>query len=242
MKIRSRAANWLIAAAVVVASKLLFRTLRIRLIAADARTSPYLKDTTDAFLYCVWHDSIAFPMFAGRHVRTVALVSKHQDGSCLSTGLEMLGIGLVRGSSNRHGAPAMRELLRLPVGKHVVMTPDGPRGPRRRIKPGLVFLASRSGRAIVPTAFAASRFWALKGSWTNLIIPKPFATAYALTGTPIDIPEGLDREGLIDFEQRVQNEMDRLATLAEAWSAKKLATAQLEPTEALSAACEPIRT
>lgn len=215
MKIRSYYVNWLLAAAIVWLSKILFRTLRIRLVAADPNTSPYLTDTTESFIYCVWHDSVAFPMFAGRHVRTVALVSKHQDGSCLGAGLQMLGIGLVRGSSNRDGAPAMRALLSLPAGKHVVMTPDGPRGPRRRIKSGLIFLASRTGRAIVPTAFAASQSWSLRGNWTNLIIPKPFSTAYALTGTPMEIPSGALREELAGFEAKVQEEMDRLAVLAE---------------------------
>jgi lysophospholipid acyltransferase (LPLAT)-like uncharacterized protein len=217
MKIRNRYANWLLAAAIVVACKILFRTLRIRLIAEEAGTSPYLKETTEAYIYCVWHDSVTYPMFAGRHVRTVALVSKHQDGTCLGIGLQMLGIGLVRGSSNRDGAPAMREMMRLPVGKHVVMTPDGPRGPRRRIKAGLVYLASRTGRSIVPTAFAASRVWSLPGSWTNLYIPKPFATAYALTGDPIEIPAGIPREELAHFEVKIQSEMDRLAVLAEEW-------------------------
>ena len=218
MRIRSYYANWLMAAGIFALSKLVFATLRIRLVAADPTTSPYLKDTTESFIYCVWHDSVAFPMFAGRHVRTVALVSKHQDGSCLAAGLQMLGIGLVRGSSKRDGAPAMREMLRLPAGKHVVMTPDGPRGPRRKIKAGLIYLASRSGRAIVPTAFAASRSWSLRGNWTNLVIPKPFSTAYALTGTPIKIPADADRDELATFGAQIQDEMDRLAVLAEEWS------------------------
>jgi lysophospholipid acyltransferase (LPLAT)-like uncharacterized protein len=230
MKIRSAYGNWLLAAIIVFFSRLLFRTLRIRLVAADPSTSPYLTDTTESFIYCVWHDSVAFPMFAGRHVRTVALVSKHQDGSCLGRGLQMLGIGLVRGSSSRDGAPAMRELLRLPAGKHVVLTPDGPRGPRRRIKPGLIFLASRTGRSIVPTAFAASRSWSLRGNWTNLIIPKPFSTAYALTGTPIRIPSGIEREELVNFEVKIQNEMDRLTILAQELSAAKNSTALVNRT------------
>jgi lysophospholipid acyltransferase (LPLAT)-like uncharacterized protein len=218
MKVRSAFGNWLLAGTIVFFSRLLFRTLRIRVVAADPTTSPYLTDTTESFIYCVWHDSVAFPMFAGKHVRTVALVSKHQDGSCLASGLQMLNMGLVRGSSSRDGANAMREMLRLPAGKHVVVTPDGPRGPRRRIKQGLIFLASHSGRSVVPTAFAATRSWALRGSWTNLIIPKPFSTAFALTGKPIAVPSGLDREGLKLFEAKVQDEMDRLAQLAEAWS------------------------
>jgi hypothetical protein len=57
--------------------------------------------------------------------------------------------------------------------------------------------------------------WSLPGSWTNLFIPKPFSTAYALTGTPIAIPEGIDRDELLEYENQVQAEMDRLASLVE---------------------------
>src|SRR5690606_30728097 len=114
--------------------------------------------------------------FAGRHVKTVALVSKHHDGSSLSYGLQMLGIGLVRGSSSKHGASAVRELMRLPPTTHFVVTPDGPRGPEHQTKVGLVFLASRAGRSIVPTAFSAVRSWKIPGKWTSLVIPRPFTT------------------------------------------------------------------
>lgn len=156
-------------------------------------------------------------MFAGRHQpnKSVALVSKHQDGSFLGQGLKMLGIGLVRGSSSRAGAAAMREMLSIPANKHFVLTPDGPRGPRRRTKLGIVFLASRSGRAIVPSAFAAVKCWRLPGTWTDLEIPKPFTTVYAMTGKPILVPPDATREALLAIEAVVQSEMDRLTDEAE---------------------------
>jgi lysophospholipid acyltransferase (LPLAT)-like uncharacterized protein len=178
-------------------------------------TNPYSNAGSQGFIYSVWHDAIAFPMFAGRHSRTVALVSKHHDGSHLAFGLKMLGIGLVRGSSNRDGAPAIRELLQLPASTHFVLTPDGPRGPRRRATPGLIFLASRSGRAIVPTAFSSVRSWRIPGKWTDLEIPKPFTTVYALSGAPIPAPPDASRELLAEIQCHVQGEMDRLTLQAE---------------------------
>jgi len=214
MKIRSAFLNWALAATAVFLCRAVFRTLRLRAVEADVRTNPYSGDG-DAVIYCVWHDAILFPMFAGRHHRTVALVSKHQDGSFLGLGLRMLGIGLVRGSSSRAGAAAMREMLSLPANKHVVVTPDGPRGPRRRTKLGMVFLASHSGRAIVPTAFAPVKCWRLPGTWTDLVIPKPFTTLYAMTGKPIPVPHDATREVLLAIEVAIQSEMDHLAEEAE---------------------------
>src|SRR5262249_18048322 len=153
MRIRYRAVNWMLAWSVVAVCRLLFRTLRIHYLVGAPNTNPYTNDGLEGFIYCVWHDAIAYPMFSGRHIRTAALVSKNFDGSHIAFGLKMLGIQLVRGSSSKGGAAAVRELLRLPVNTHLVLTPDGPRGPRQQAKLGLVFLAAHSGRGIVPTAF-----------------------------------------------------------------------------------------
>lgn len=214
MKIRSPLANRLMAGCVVALCRMLFRTLRLRYQEADPTVNPYTGDGP-AVIYSVWHDAACFPIFAGRHKRTVALVSKHQDGSLLAAGLQMCGIGLVRGSSSRAGASAMREMIDLPADRNVVMTPDGPRGPRRRTKTGMIFLAAHTGRAIVPTGFAATKSWNIRGSWTNLSIPKPFSTLYLLTGEPIMVPSGASRETMAEIEAQVQVEMDRLTEAAE---------------------------
>lgn len=81
----------------------------------------------------------------------------------------------------------MRQLIREAEGNHIVMTPDGPRGPRRELSSGVVFLASHSGRAIVPTAFTCERGWRFGVGWTDLLVPKPFSKVHLLTGEPIHI-------------------------------------------------------
>jgi lysophospholipid acyltransferase (LPLAT)-like uncharacterized protein len=215
MRIRSRALNWMLVWSVVFTCRLLFRTLRIQYFSNAPNTNPYTNDGLEGFIYCVWHDAIAFPMFAGRHVRTAALVSQNADGSHIAFGLKMLGIQLVRGSSSKGGANAVRELLRLPVNTHLVFTPDGPRGPRRHAKLGLVFLAAHSGRGIVPTAFSATRFWKVPGSWTDLAIPKPFSRVYALSGTPIFIKPDATAPEMTNALARLQLEMSRLGEQAD---------------------------
>jgi lysophospholipid acyltransferase (LPLAT)-like uncharacterized protein len=215
MKIRNRWLEWLLAASIVFVSRLLFRTLRIHYLIGAPNTNPYTSDDSVGFIYCVWHDAIAYPMFAGRHVRTVALVSQHVDGLFLSTGLKMLGIGSVRGSSSRNGASALRTLLRLPLNTHVVVTPDGPRGPQRQIKGGITFLASRSGRAIIPTAFAAASCWRIPGRWTNLAIPKPFTRVYAIGGAPLVVNSHATPAELSAAQVQLQAEMDRLSELVD---------------------------
>jgi hypothetical protein len=220
MRIRNRAVDWLLAWIVVRACWVLFKTLRIHYLVGAPNTNPYANDGTEGFIYCVWHDAITFPMFSGRHVRTAALVSRNADGSHLAAGLKMLGINLVRGSSSRGGAAAVREILRLPANTHLVVTPDGPRGPRRQAKPGLVFLAAHSGRRIVPTAFSAKRYWTIPGRWTDLTIPKPFTRIYAISGQPIFVKFGATTSELSETLDRLQTEMIRLGADADQLAAQ----------------------
>lgn len=224
MKIHSPRVNRILARCAVAVCRTLFRTLKLRFTEADPSVNPYTGDGP-AVIYSVWHDAACYPIFAGRHQRTVALVSKHQDGSLLASGLAMCDIGLVRGSSSRAGASAMREMIDLPADRNIVMTPDGPRGPRRRTKLGMVFLAAHTGRPIVPTGFAATRDWKIPGSWTNLSIPKPFSTVYIMTGEPIPVPRDASREAMAAIETQVQIEMDRLTEACEQLAHPNVATA-----------------
>ena len=91
-----------------------------------------------------------------------------------------------------------------------MVTPDGPRGPRRQMSVGIVFLASHTGRAVVPTAYSCSRRWTFKGNWTDLVIPKPFAKVFLLAGDPIKVPPALGRDELQGYASLIQVEMDRL--------------------------------
>jgi lysophospholipid acyltransferase (LPLAT)-like uncharacterized protein len=214
MKIRAPWVTWLAACLLVWLFRLLFRTVRIRFSEADPSTNPY-SGHGRAVIYSVWHEAMIYPIFGGKHRRTVALVSKHQDGSLLAQGLGRIGVGLVRGSSSRSGAAALRELIHLPTDKNIVLTPDGPRGPRRRTKPGMTLIASRTGRAVVPSGCAAVRSWKLPGGWTHLEIPRPFTTVYLCTGARMEIPADASREMMTAMEERIQTEMDRLTEAAQ---------------------------
>jgi lysophospholipid acyltransferase (LPLAT)-like uncharacterized protein len=190
--------------------RLLFCTVRCDFRTQTAGTNPYIVSGPERFLYCVWHDSMIVPMFAGRHTSSAALVSRHQDGSYIAGILRMVGMSSVRGSTKHGGASALRQMMTTAKDKHIVITPDGPRGPRRRMHSGIVFLASHTGRAIVPTAYACLRSWKIKGSWTDLTMPKPFTKIFLMAGAPIRVPAELSREEFARYIALVQDEMDRL--------------------------------
>ena len=193
------------------ACKLLFSTVRVELRPAAPGINPYEDTGDERFLYCTWHDAILLPIFAGKPRNMAALVSRHQDGSYLAEGMKLVNITPVRGSTNRGGSAALKQLMREAQNKHITITPDGPRGPRRKMKPGIVYLASQTGRAIVPMLFCCDRPWKIQGNWTDLTIPKPFSKVVGLSRQPIRVPPGLTRREIEHYCELVQQAMDSLA-------------------------------
>ena len=210
LKIRSRllnrAAIWL----GVRLLGLLFWSCRKQIIEDVPNCNPYESSGDVRHLYCIWHDQIVMTLFTGRPQDVSGLVSRHQDGGYVADVMQALSIRPVRGSTKRGGAQAMRELIDAAGDLHVVITPDGPRGPRHLPKSGIVFLASHSGRGIVPVALSCDRCWTIQGNWTDMMIPKPFARIIAHGGAPIFVPPNLMRDQLDHYLAKVQAEMDRL--------------------------------
>jgi lysophospholipid acyltransferase (LPLAT)-like uncharacterized protein len=104
------------------------------------------------------------------------LISRHQDGEIIARIISRFGHRAVRGSSTRGGALALRELIRLGrSGADLVVTPDGPKGPRQVAKIGVVQLAKATGLPIVPLAFSCSKKNTLRagiGSWSRIHGPE----------------------------------------------------------------------
>lgn len=213
MRLKSRLLTRLAALFFVFAMGLLFRTLKLRFQEETSGTNPYQPALLQRFVYCVWHDSVVLPLFAGTHHATSALTSKHSDGAFVAEVLQLLGIKIIRGSTNRMPIAALRGLIDGSQANHFVITPDGPRGPARVATAGMVYLASRMGLAIVPTTFQCSSCWKIKGSWTHLVIPKPFSTVTLVAGPPLSVPAELRSDELPQYVQRIQSEMERLSAL-----------------------------
>ena len=215
MRIQHPLLNSTLSAGMTSSFRVLFRMLRIEFDFDVPETNPYQVAHGQTFIYSVWHDSMIVPVFAGQQPATMALVGQHNDGSYVANILKSAGIPSVRGSSSKGGATALRRLIEDTKDHHIVLTPDGPRGPRRELKPGLTYLAAKTGKPLVPTAFAASRCWKIKGSWTDQMIPSPFAKVVVLAGTPIEVPKKASREELDEYTAKLQTAMDQLNEEAE---------------------------
>ncbi|HUP38060.1 MAG TPA: lysophospholipid acyltransferase family protein [Candidatus Limnocylindria bacterium] len=175
-----------------IALRALAGTLRIR--REEAPVAP-LWAARVPLIYAVWHDRMLLLPYLYGHRGAHVLASRSRDGELVARWIRGFGLDPVRGSSSRGGGEALRALTRaLRSGGEVVVVPDGPRGPREVLKPGVIALARRSGAPIVPAAVGASSEWRLR-SWDSFRIPRPFARCVVRFGEPIHVSRDAHRAG-----------------------------------------------
>jgi lysophospholipid acyltransferase (LPLAT)-like uncharacterized protein len=148
-------------------------------------------------VYALWHSRIFTipPIWAiacGKSRRSVVLTSASHDGALLARAMGVFGIGAVRGSSSRRAVAGLIGMKRaLLEGFDVCITPDGPRGPRYALHPGVVKLAETAQAPILPIHVTYSSAWRLK-TWDRLVIPKPFSRVLVVFDELHHIPAKLD--------------------------------------------------
>ncbi|HTQ37173.1 MAG TPA: DUF374 domain-containing protein, partial [Steroidobacteraceae bacterium] len=167
-----------------------------------------------SLLPCYWH---RHQLFCGRWLQLQirrglklgVLVSPSVDGEVPAAIARWLGVAVIRGSSTRTGARALRDYHELLVRQGVspVITPDGPTGPARRFKPGALLLAQLSGRPLLPMAFAASRAWSF--GWDGFVLPWPGSRIAIAIGAPVYVDARLPlREESVSEGLRLRMEQE----------------------------------
>lgn len=170
-------------------------------------------------VFVLWHGRLLSGTYQQRGNGLVALISQHTDGEYLSRVVERWGYDTVRGSSTRGGASALRGLARaVRQGRSVVITPDGPQGPRERMKPGALLVAQMCGAPVIPVATGASRAWWVENRWDRFQIPKPFSRVRVAYGEPLHIPRGTDEAGLQLLAREVEARLGDLMAAVDAGS------------------------
>ncbi len=141
-----------------------------------------------------------------------ALISASNDGEIIAKAAECLNIKSVRGSTKRRGVAASLELIeKLKEGNYAGIMVDGPRGPRGKVKDGIINIAKLSGVPIVPVAWASKdkTFFELN-TWDLFKVPIGPCKTIALYGDPIIIPSDIEKEDIPLYCQKIENEMNRL--------------------------------
>lgn len=197
------------------AIKLLFRSVRSRYHPLGSSLAPADRGPNDRSIYAIWHENLLLPTVLFGCPEIAVLISRHADGRMLDELIAAMGMSSVRGSTNRGGVEALRQLVADDATwKHLAVTPDGPRGPRRIVQPGIIYVAARTGMSIVPVGVGYRKPFRFK-SWDRFAIPKPFGRAACVTGEEIHVPDSVRPDTLEPFRLTVQHELDRVTELAE---------------------------
>ncbi len=203
MKIEGWRARWLIAFGYWLL-QIWARTLRFQV---EDRSGVIGTPPDQRYIGALWHNRLLIlPFVIKRYLperRGAALISASRDGALLADLVERFNFEVVRGSSSRKGATAIRQLAEvIATGKDVVITPDGPRGPAYELGQGIIFLGQQSGAEVVPINMEYSSCWRAK-SWDRFIIPKPFSKVRVIFGPP-------HRVALTSTEEEFERERLRL--------------------------------
>lgn len=163
-------------------------------------------------IYVLWHGRLLPCSYRHRHEGLATLISQHRDGDYIARVVEGWGFRAVRGSSSRGGGAALRQLVRLlREGTSIAVTPDGPRGPRQKMKLGPLLAAQLTGVPLIPVTAGTERAWWFEG-WDRFLVPKPFARFRIAYGPPMFVPRTADEAEV----ERLAGELEaRLNALTE---------------------------
>ncbi len=200
--------------------KLWWLTCRVRRIDGEENLTAALAKAP-SLVPCYWHQH---QLFCARYLlqRRAAglvpgwLISPSVDGELGAMMVSRVGARVIRGSSSHTGARALRDYYVALVKDNIspVVTPDGPKGPRFKFKPGAILLAQMSGRPMLPMAYAASHAWLIQ--WDKFVIPMPFARISIAIGKPRYVARVLDAAAIEALQGEMERELKQLFAKAAA--------------------------
>ncbi|MBN1999352.1 lysophospholipid acyltransferase family protein [candidate division KSB1 bacterium] len=162
------------------------------------------------FIVVLWHGKMLLPMYIHRSQNISVMVSEHRDGEMIARSVHRIGYTTVRGSSTRGGSKAVRQMVRqLKNGDTCVILPDGPKGPRHKVKMGVVMIAQLAGADIIPLTFSAAKPISLK-SWDRFTFWWPFSKLCMVYGKPIRIPRRMEEGQMEEYRRLIENSLNNL--------------------------------
>ncbi len=146
----------------------------------------YIKNL-NSFILVTWHGKVLGLMEHMKHKEYFALVSQSRDGDMITNIAKKFGYKFFRGSSNKGGSQAVKEMnsfFEKNASAKIIITPDGPTGPEHKAKPGAFNLSQNSGRPVIPVIVDVEKSWKFK-NWHTFYISKPFTKMRVVFGEPL---------------------------------------------------------
>jgi lysophospholipid acyltransferase (LPLAT)-like uncharacterized protein len=183
----------------------------------DRSVDPARPEYNEHVIYYFWHEYIFSILPRWGHTPLTVLCSQHRDGEWVNQIALSLGLNIARGSSTRGGSSAIRQMKKNSQFSSLAVTPDGPRGPRREMAMGPVYLSSLLGLPLVPMGIGISNPYRLR-TWDKFAIPRPKSRVRVIFGPKVFIPRKLGREKLESCRVGAQKLLNDLTDHAQDWA------------------------
>lgn len=190
------------------------KSLDIKIAHYDKSVNPARTEYFEPCIFVFWHEYIVLPTMVWGNSNVTLLVSQHRDADWLVNIGKHMGFDAIRGSTTRGGPSAIRACREVMKTNSLAMTPDGPKGPRRQMALGAIFLASRLQCPIIPIGFGYQNPIRLK-TWDHFAVPKPGSRVRAIMGPKIRIPRKADRDQLEAYRLAITENITTLTTICE---------------------------
>ncbi|MFC1627714.1 lysophospholipid acyltransferase family protein [Gemmatimonadota bacterium] len=191
-------------------------TLRIRILGSDDLKNARTVSSSGQVAFAIWHGHQFPPVYHLRKKGTAVLTSLSRDGSLQTLFLGGLGYHCIRGSSSHGAVRGLIGLIRsMKEGRDALFGVDGPHGPYHEVKPGIVFVAKKTGAAIVPIGIAVRKARIFEKAWDRYILPFPFTKVIILYGTGMIIPPETDTKTFDQLAEEIGGFIEALNTKAE---------------------------
>jgi len=170
------------------------------------------------FIYAAWHSRLLLPNYLSRGLEGTAMVSASEDGEFVARILKRQGHEAFRGSTTRGGIKALSALIKKLKEKQrpCIIIPDGPQGPKFKVKSGIIILARETGYPILPFSCSAKRMKVF-ASWDRFILPYPFTKCLGIYGKPFYVPKDADKDDLMRCRNLLEKELNRLTIEADSY-------------------------
>lgn len=166
-----------------------------------------------SIIICFWHNRLLMASFCWNwDQKFKMLISSHPDGKIISNAVSHLGIDTITGSSRKQNISSLKEIISL-IKKNCIVgiTPDGPRGPKEKIKNGLISLFNKTGVTVLPLSYSAKYRIKLK-TWDDFIFVTPFNKFVAVWGNPLKF----DNQKTSTENKRIfEEELNRITKLSD---------------------------
>ena len=173
-------------------------------------------ENNNAVIAIFWHFSLLYVFYHLRSDSATVLVSASEDGDYIAELAKNLNFDTARGSRNKGGLRALKELMVcLKKGRHVGIVADGSQGPPLVVQSGAILMASRTGAAILPMTWSASRYLSVR-SWDRTALPLPFSRIRFHYGEPVYVPSGIEGDVIEEHRKVLELKMNEL--YRQAWS------------------------